>query len=639
MSYVVRALWGLGALTLVATATLLWMDRAPPQVAPTGPVARAAATEPEPVAPQEMLREDAPIDAAPTSTSTTDHTPVEIEPTASPGADDVTVSGKVVDRSGNGIAGVGVGVRSRSEALAQTRGDGSFDVTVPAASDVVTTRDPRYVALVEAGVRAAADQDVIILACRPVTVTGRVTDGGGAWIEGAKIELRIDLSAFSGFPHALDSTVKASFEARSGDDGRFRLDRVPAIPSGFSLSAGKEGHHGFWQALPLDPDVPVLDVPVELGRIDTREGVISGVVLHEDLSPAGGADVYLGADHHVVAGPDGRFELAVADLPEAAPLVAAMEGHQAAVIEDFTGRVKRGGESRDAVRMVLGGPSLEIQGRVVDALGAPQEGFVVTVEDGVRLSVNQAPPLIAEQLAAGSTDLAKTGEDGEFRIGGLATRHYTLFAWHPRSLLSIRAGPMPAGTDGVELRVDDDPWRTRLRGRVVAADGSPVAEVLVTQAMIPFRLRDGNSYQYGTTVKTGEDGVFLIDRIPRRGVHLRLGGERIEAAHFEVDALAKGEEPRIVVTRLLRFRFEDPREGTDAAELIQARSADDEVEWLVTFRAGRRTRLSAVRLLDGRSHVVSVSERARRLVLLRAGVEIGSVELRLAPDQVTVVGP
>ena len=58
---------------------------------------------------------------------------------------------------------------------------------------------------------------------------------------------------------------------------------------------------------------------------------------------------------------------------------------------------------------------------------------------------------------------------------------------------------------------------------------------------------------------------------------------------------------------------------------------------LLVLAAGSTNAYSEMPLHDGKSQVFSLSSRARRIVLLKAGAAVGSVELVFQPDRVTEV--
>src|SRR5262249_44332587 len=90
--------------------------------------------------------------------------------------------------------------------------------------------DESWVTVRYALVRASdPDTEHFILVAAPLSLSGKVTDTAARALAGAIVKVDVPISAFAGFPLALDATGLESFAAKSGADGSFELKRAPAL--------------------------------------------------------------------------------------------------------------------------------------------------------------------------------------------------------------------------------------------------------------------------------------------------------------------------------------------------------------------------------------------------------------------------
>jgi hypothetical protein len=136
--------------------------------------------------------------------------------------------------------------------------------------------------------------------------------------------------------------------------------------------------------------------------------------------------------------------------------------------------------------LFLGPEALTIEGRFRRPQPIALAGWVMSVVDGTEIAWDRSPPLLAEQLAAGAHPTA-TDSTGRFRVRGLYPRAYSLRAFDPKSLRSVRGGPFEAGRQDVVLSVDPDDVHSRVAGRIVSRSGRPVAAARVVLGLVTWR--------------------------------------------------------------------------------------------------------------------------------------------------------
>jgi len=284
--------------------------------------------------------------------------------------------------------------------------------------------------------------------------------------------------ARDGRPAPRVTVVAASrgLEARTGDDGRFRLEveegaavRLEAHHSELGFAAGEVRAPAPDVELRLEPragfELQVLSegVPAPGAEVTVRQRSGEGTLFHADrTTDASGTLRFLGL-------PGGPLEVE-ALLPETG-------ARGALPVEGREGTLAR-------VTLLLPAVGV-VRGTVVDRSGAPVPGAFVGVEE-------------AEGIPA------RSGDDGSFVLKGLRPGHdYRLTARTPDLVLDVPVTARP-GQPEVRLVLRDRPV---FRGRVLGPSGAPLRAFSV----------DGRPFHT-------EDGRFATPLEPRDGqVELRLG--------------------------------------------------------------------------------------------------------------------
>lgn len=299
-------------------------------------------------------------------------------------------------------------------------------------------------------------------------VTGRVVDGAGRPLDGARLRLLAEPAG--GAPAA--RTPSPAAEAHSRTDGRFEL--VDAGPGPFRLEveragfvplviAGVAGVAGLVARAGRDL------ADVELGDLRLEAGVtLAGRVLDEGEEPVAGAAIEAhpaagGEPRRAASGEDGAF--ALADLPPGERLAVTVRH------PDFaTARLPEVEVSPAPLDIVLRAGAT-VSGRVVDGAGrGVGEAVLLVAPDG-------DPPRGESPGAEADADTAEqqaVEPDGRFTVRGLPAGRVTLRATAPgyreARLVGIEVAP-DAPLEGVELALEQ---AAVLIGSVRAADGAPL---------------------------------------------------------------------------------------------------------------------------------------------------------------------
>ena len=375
---------------------------------------------------------------------------------------------------------------------------------------------------------ATADATVEIVAGCLVTGTVAATDGTP--LAGARVVAYGAGNPRSGAP---------PLSARTDAAGAYRF-RLPPGAASVTLNGAVPGHAvvgangaSVEAAIPagvatfaLPPILLAREAPLQ-GRIVDAAGVpLPGARV---MSVTAAGQYRAQADHPVaVADADGRFRVAgqasgrAIPAGEAVAIEVRLDDGREFDVEVVPGR----GDGPATIRLpafAAGGPAGagevagdEIAGTVVDRQGRPIEGAV------------------ADAYSWAPGNRATTDAAGRFRIrvpeqGKLEVR-VTRDGYEPREYLR-----QPTGQPGWVVVLDD---RTYFEGRVLAPDGSPVADAPIRVDSGRKRMDGGIMTHCYTDGKAGPDGRYrlLVEpglyefqlRVPGHGV-LRLGKQAIGA--------------------------------------------------------------------------------------------------------------
>ncbi len=460
----------------------------------------------------------------------------------------VTLTGRTLERTERTpVAGAWVWASGFSHAPVRSDSRGNFSLSTPATERPLLRADAGGFggAFVRLRQEQAADGGpVTILLAATATAAGRVVDGEGQPVAGARLRAVPDGSRRS---HRID----ASTEIFTGPDGRFTLDEL-SVDTPHTLTAV---HADFapaslhLEALPAGARRQGLEIvlgtaSVAFGRVvDVDEVAVPGaeVTLTPALASSDITALMLAARSGVppatattdregyfeIGGlADGRFDLA-ADAAGFAPL--AVPGVE----------LPPGGGRVDLGTLFLE-PGLRLEGQVVDSNGEPvAEAWVWARDDN---AMGMGSLIGADRREADS----RTGPDGRFVVDGLARGNQ-------QSVRAEAEGYTRALLSGVEIPAEE-PLRivlersASLSGVVTDSSGAPVEG-----ARVMVRAEPGNVPITGSrfvNARSDEDGLFTIDGVTPGRLSLRasaVGFQADERTGLEVVAGENLDDLRIVL--------------------------------------------------------------------------------------------
>lgn len=594
-----------------------------------------------PTAPTSALREAQPAEAPPGQQALESTPPL--------------LTGRVIDTAGNGIGAVEVELASAAgdPPRATTELDGSFALACEDGDRFREIRclDARYTTLV-AG-QGIFDDVHIVIVSPALSFAGLVVDASAAPIAGAELAFVLRPSLFRVLEMQLPRAAETpGWRTQSDVSGHFAL----ADLAGGEHLALRVRAVGFRERLFDLPAVADSGLVIALER-EQDALALDGLVLGPDGRPFAGAKVSAGQEL-VRSDADGRFRLA---LPagagrweraenddwhwqegDGARLIALAPQHLPALVE-FT---------RDAppqpLVLQLGAAPLAVAGRVVDAQGEPRASVVLWPR--ALTPFGNVPPgepedgahTVEEELCGQESGWfgALTAADGTFELGCLPEGALTLELFDSRTAAQ-RSELVTAGDLDLELVLADEPGTTRVAGRVVYGDGSPVVGAMVkprrTQIWRDPPQLSGGQYW----VDTDEQGRFEFPAMATHGTWLEVVGMQ-SSCSVALDSVTDLEHIEIVRPRLceLQLILASPSAADSFGVFDAAGTELDVIERIVNqsrhvaFTLGPRGALA-----DGRSGVVQVPESARTLALFQGQTELVRVPLQVDPTQRTVLRP
>jgi RNA polymerase sigma-70 factor (ECF subfamily) len=482
------------------------------------------------MAPLEEARAAAPVELE--TPATPAPTPDEVEPVresvpapapaAAPGEAEPRpeiVSGIVLDPAGAPVAGVALGVRRSngsviddeggailwSEELDTTRpplawsgADGRYSFERPQDRyGAVVSQDERWETVLAPTARAVEGQEQVVVVAPRFRLAGTVLDESGTPLAGAALRFALPGRLRRGLSVALSDTKSGHWVAESDAQGRFALERLPAV-AGARLSAElapyeeAEIERELWQ----DDELEIrLRRPVGewlAGVVEGRGAALAGAVVALGRRGTRTDDA-------------GRFELFLGGLEREEELLALASGFLPAHV---AGDRNEDGSVRwpPFLKVELAGEPLAIAGVVVDSAGDPLAGQEVWIEDGGTVPApadDSGFPLLLETVLAGKPELrlgTKTDASGRFEIAGLEERDYRLRVIDPRTSLTTLTGAFAAGSIDARIVQPTERVWPLLRGVVVSRSGAPVpgASVSIYRDAGLVGFPGGNSFGFLT---------------------------------------------------------------------------------------------------------------------------------------------
>jgi protocatechuate 3,4-dioxygenase beta subunit len=548
------------------------------------------------------------------------------------------VRGRVLDASGAAVSGLELALSAKdSHARCTSDAAGWFEIALDAPAEAIVSADPRYTTVLAGSARVHAATEPLVVVAPRIEVAGTVVDEFGTPLADAALELCLPAGFGAEWGLALDYSLPQRWRASSAADGRFELAAIPAL-AGATIRAALAG---FAPRADEAPARSTRALEIVLARPGEAAGLVRGVVLDAAGARAEGARVSAGAEI-ALTDARGEFTLDVRTAGTRARLVALKRGLLPAVFEPETDA--RGAPLWPAdVVLRLGARAHALAGRVVDDDGEPVAGAQVWLDDPTPFGVGADARLVAENVLRGDErfwSFERTGADGTFSIDGLLARAYRLQVIDPRTLASFESAPVTAADSPVELRLPTHDVHARVAGRVVSAAGQPIAGVNVRLYRVTYELvhesGTDNEGAQSEPVVTDADGAFEFRDVPRGDVDVLASGDTILGAGAVLAEEADVEHVEIVASLRLHLQVEldEPR---DRADRLRVFDAGGRRVLLSVFHGGGAHADFEMPILEGRSDVLAVGERAATLVLYRGEEEVARLLLQLEPGRTNVV--
>ncbi len=619
---------------------------------------------------------------APAVEATREATPVEsavrtrtVEAPANASAS--SVRGRVIDFQEAPVGGVGIALlasqpsagaelaaRTRSAPIvARTAADGSFEFAGPRQGQLVVSAPGWTTLLSGVPVDDRAGQECRIVVAPSVELSGVVVDESGLPLPAVRIEIAAPAALRARLAEVLDFSSDVRWTTESDATGRFRFERAPSLPEG-RLRAELQGFRAHEEPAPLAARadlVLVLTRPLELE-------LLAGRVLDPAGAPVADALVAHGLDT-TRTDEAGRFRFRLDD-PESPNrrlerFAKVPDGVLRALRPGFLPAELRVRERAPDGRplwpsplvLTLGDAALTIRGRVLDEHGEPRAGVRVWIADATLFGAlsegsgaERGPAFVTIEALLGGREPGwswdETDEDGAFELEGLCERDYLVAAMDPATLQRVLAPEAAAGRRDLVLVLRTGELFARLAGRVLDAHGAPVPNASVFPMCDAFQTKlEGQviSTQHETTeaTVTDADGHFVLARVPKDLVYLRIQGTDViplEWGRGLAGGLARlaGERPEeLEITVERRCHFQVELEVAAEADQVGVLDAQGNELVISAFHGNGRSEGERQTLLEGRSAMLAVGDRAATLVLYRLGGEVRRVPLRLTPGEPT----
>jgi hypothetical protein len=454
----------------------------------------------------------------------------------------------------------------------------------------------------------------------------------------------------------LDRSVEEPCRARTDERGHFALTGIPGIPE--ARLVAERGGYQPWSS-PL-ADIQSMPITITLLRPGALVRTLAGRVVDGGHVPVAGAYVAFGA-RTMQSEDDGTFRFPLDDPndPNARfglvprELSAAAAGRLPARYEPPLDGDRP--QWPEFVELELGAPTFSIDGKVLDHEGRGRAGLRVWISDSTTFGIVGEGPVQLETLLAGAEPafwpFVETGADGEFELAGLLDRDYSIAAMDPSTLLRAELAGVRAGSSRVVLQMPRDALFPRVAGVVRGHDGRGIEGASIAPMCDAFRARwqgsvIGTSHSSVEGVVTDAEGRFELRDVPKSLVYLRIDGEGILPLEYgryveddpdfenaEVRALPLDDieslEIRVDRRAHLQVELTDPA-AADQFALVDERGV--ELELSAFSGQGRREGMRHP-IYAGRSDVVAGTDRARSIVLFKAGAEIARFAVALVPGE------
>ena len=236
-------------------------------------------------------------------------------------------------------------------------------------------------------------------------------------------------------------------------------------PSAWQVVLASSAVYGLSAAALSHP--PRAQEPVRAAR-----HVVEGRVLQPDGGPAAGAVVQLAATR-VLTDRDGGFRLELERCWPRAALVAFQEDFAPATVERLGARLLAGDELSPQT-LVLGPPTRDLEGVLLDAAGRPLKLWHVYVESDVWVYRPETQHYGHPEDLAGGRTIDRTDGHGRFELRGLAPGPRRLVCLDRATMSAFRLETSEPAGQPDELRLPTEPALRDLELQLVDGSGVPV---------------------------------------------------------------------------------------------------------------------------------------------------------------------
>jgi RNA polymerase sigma factor (sigma-70 family) len=592
----------------------------------------------------------------------------EVEtPSAKPAAPAVVLAsmrGRVLDLDDHPVGGIEIEAVERKDAagaplVARSAGDGTFEFASFAGGSRLLVRDPAWVTIFT-GVGFAGGTPITLIASPRRALAGIVQDDRGEPLNGAELMLVLDEARRTRIQARDEASFEMLWRTKTDEHGRFELPDAPLGVDQLRISSGGCVTKSF-----TAPAVASFDLVYALERMPAESLLVHGRVVGTDGAGIEGAYIALGREGARSAADgsftldlqseDGRLEM-VRKRAEQAPLVlmALATGLQPAEIALGTFDELKQRARNERFELVLGTPTLEIRGHVLDEDGKPIPDASVQIRDQTpfaRLPFNLGGVDVmfdrsVESIARNESMIdfpVKTAANGAFTLRGLCARAYQLDVIDGANWRMTAFGPVRAGEHEVEIRLKRITERTRVAGRVLSALDEPVAGIGVRLALA---VPGTNMPVEGSTTETDGAGRFEFADVPRVAMELNAQGPDV-LGHESMKLDPTGDLSDLVLAvQLDASLIVDITRTPERADAVRVLDKHDQVLSLTAMRGmldtNENTALVSwdseqMPLQGGLSGKLRTPEHARTLVLLKQGKEVDRVPLRLTRGKLTTI--
>jgi protocatechuate 3,4-dioxygenase beta subunit len=576
----------------------------------------------------------------------------EAIPTA-PAPERAKLRGRVIDVERAPVANVSVrylfaAAESGEVVEAKTDSDGRFELPDPETAGKVDVVTAGWTSLLRPEFAMTTDErEIVIVVARSITLGGVVVDAERRPVESATVAVPLPYGMRSRFDSILEGSNTVERSAKTDPLGRFELAGVPVF-AGAVLSTSHPMHLEHELALPEHDDLALEIVLTAASSTRTR---VIGKVVDTDGNAVEGARVALG-DGSTKSGPGGMFALDAADGsdPKSAKtshprrICALHPGHLPAVLE-----LEPGASWPDPLVLRLGTPPLAIEGRVVDATGAPIKSAQVWTSDethfgyieieGGEMAVRAGSTI--EGLLRGDpfTPRMRTSAAGRFELGGLLARDYRVHVLDPKRMTATTV-TLAAGTRNVEIRMPAEDLHERITGRVTNLSGEPIAGAWVKLVRDnPAENASELDRFESAAAKTDAEGRFAFERVSKSVLALRVEGEGMALEGFEHTIRPGDDLLHVEIAAPLRVHVQVDASNHPSADEVAVLDAGGEKLELAIRHGNSAYGMREVRLIEGRSEIFSVLETAKTLVLYANDAEVLRQPVKLASGSLNTLRP